>query len=64
MFGMMYLNIHAWEHIFFSQTRMWMALVMGAAMAAIMLGFMLGMYKNRKTNIAILMSSAIVFAGT
>jgi len=63
MFGLMYLNTYAWEHVFFSQTRMWMAFVMGAVMAAIMLGFMLGMYKNKHANIAIFLSSAVVFAG-
>lgn len=39
MFGPMYLNTYALEHARFSQTRMWMALVMGAAMAPIMLRF-------------------------
>ncbi|QTL02247.1 DUF305 domain-containing protein [Aquabacter sp. L1I39] len=63
MFGLMYLNTYALEHIDFSQTRMWMALVMGAAMAAIMMAFMWNMYKNRVANFAILLVSALVFAG-
>ena len=46
MFGLMYLNTYALEHVMFSQTRMWMALLMGAVMAFIMLLFMWGMYKN------------------
>ena len=29
MFGLMYLNSYALEHVYFSQTRMWMALYMG-----------------------------------
>ena len=33
MFGLMYLNTYAVDHIFFSQTRAWMAFVMGATMA-------------------------------
>ncbi len=37
MFGLMYLNTFAADHAWFSQTRMWMALYMGAAMAAVML---------------------------
>lgn len=53
MFGLMYLNTYAVSHIEFSQTRMWMALVMGAAMAVVMIGFMWGMYKNRAANMAI-----------
>ena len=62
MFGLMYLNTYAADHIFFSQTRAWMALVMGATMAIIMLAFMLGMYKNAKANLAIFAGSALVFA--
>lgn len=62
MFGLMYLNTYALDHIFFSQTRMWMALYMGGAMAIIMLAFMLGMYTNRKTNIAIFVGAALAFA--
>jgi len=63
MFGLMYLNTYALDHVTFSQTRMWMALVMGAAMAVVMLAFMWGMYKNRGANIAILVGAAVVFAG-
>ena len=39
MFGLMYLNTYACDHVFYSQTRMWMAILMGAVMAVIMLGF-------------------------
>ncbi|MDF2117944.1 DUF305 domain-containing protein [Roseiarcaceae bacterium H3SJ34-1] len=63
MFGLMYLNTYAFDHIFFSQTRLWMAFVMGAAMAVIMLLFMLGMYKNKNANIAIIIAGVVVFAG-
>jgi uncharacterized protein (DUF305 family) len=38
-----------------------MAIVMGAAMAIIMLGFMQKMYTNRRINFAILAGSVIVF---
>jgi len=62
MFILMYLNTYAWEHIFFSETRAYMAIVMGAAMAVIMLAFMLGMYSNRSLNIAIFAGAIIVFA--
>ena len=62
MFGLMYLNTYALDHVLYSQTRMWMALLMGAVMAIIMLLFMLGMYRNRSANIAILAGSAVVFA--
>jgi uncharacterized protein (DUF305 family) len=61
MFGMMYLNTFEADHVFFSETRAWMALMMGAAMAFIMLAFMLGMYTNRSANIAIFIGSIVVF---
>ena len=62
MFGLMYLNTYAIDHFFFSQTRAWMALVMGATMAVIMLGFMMKMYDDRRANIAIVVASAAIFA--
>ncbi len=62
MFGLMYLNTYALDHIFFSQTRMWMALYMGGVMAIIMLAFMLGMYTNRAANIAIFVGAVVAFA--
>ena len=62
MFGLMYLNTYQLDHIFFSETRAYMALVMGATMALIMLGYMMGMYPNRRANAAILLGSVAVFA--
>ncbi|MCF6369957.1 DUF305 domain-containing protein [Rhizobium halophilum] len=62
MYGLMYLNTYAWEHVLWSETRAWMALVMGATMSVIMLGFMLGMYKNKMLNMAIFGGSVAVFA--
>jgi hypothetical protein len=63
MFGLMYLNTYAWSHLEYSQTRTWMAVVMGAAMALIMIGFMWGMYKNRRVNIGITIGAVAIFAG-
>mgnify|MGYP003651933992 CR=1 FL=1 len=51
MFGLMYLNTYAIDHVYFSETRTWMAIYMGAAMAIIMLLFMLGMYDDKRKNI-------------
>ena len=62
MFGLMYLNTYAPDHVYFSETRAYMALVMGATMAVIMLGFMLAMYTDRRLNLAIALGSAVVFA--
>ena len=62
MFGLMYLNTYALDHVYFSETRAYMALLMGATMAVVMLAFMLAMYTDRRINIAILAGSAVVFA--
>ena len=63
MLVMMYLNTYAVSHIWFSETRMYMALYMGAGMAIIMLVFMLGMYTNKKLNAVILLGAMVLFAG-
>lgn len=64
MYGLTYLN--SWEaaHVWFSQTRAWMALLMGAMMAVVMLSFMLGMYRNGSANAAIYVAAAVVFAAS
>lgn len=62
MLVLMYLNTYAWEHVFFSETRAYMALLMGATMAIIMLSFMLSMYSDKRLNVAIFTGSVIVFA--
>ena len=62
MYGLMYLNTYAYEHVFWSETRAWMAVVMGATMAVIMLSFMLSMYKKRALNLAIFGGSIALFA--
>lgn len=61
MLGLMYINVYEVGHVFFSETRTYMAVMMGGTMAMIMLGFMLGMYKNRKANLAIFVGSLGVF---
>src|SRR3546814_15597842 len=62
MFVLMYLNSYALDHVFYSQTRTWMAVYMGAAMAIVILGFMWSMYKDRRKNAAIIAASILVFA--
>ncbi|URW74851.1 DUF305 domain-containing protein [Sphingomonas donggukensis] len=63
MFGLMYLNTYTLSHVEYSQTRTWMAAVMGAVMALIMIGFMWGMYPNRRANVGIVVGAIVVFAG-
>ena len=64
MYGMMYLNTYILDHVYWSQTRAWMALYMGAGMAIIMLAYMLSMYSSRAVNIAIFVGAAAIFAGS
>jgi len=61
MFVMMYLNSYSFEHVFFSETRAYMALYMGSAMAIIMLLFMLAMYKDKTKNMLILILALVMF---
>ncbi|THC41861.1 DUF305 domain-containing protein [Massilia sp. Mn16-1_5] len=62
MYGLMYLNTYEPAHVHFSQTRAWMALVMGAAMAIVMLAFMGGMYEDKRVNAGIFAGAALLFA--
>ncbi|MEE4211366.1 MAG: DUF305 domain-containing protein [Parvularcula sp.] len=62
MFGLMYLNTYDFAHVRWSETRFFMAFVMGAAMAVIMLSFMLSMYRQKGINAAIYIGSVVVFA--
>ena len=62
MFVLKYSNVYEQDHIFFSQTRMWMALMMGMAMIVIMLGFMWGMYKTFATKMLVMVGAVLGFA--
>lgn len=62
MLLLMYLNSYALDHVFWSETRFYMALYMGAMMAVVMLAFMLKNYPNKAVNIGIFAGSAALFA--
>ena len=63
MFCFMYLNSYQLlDHAWFSETRLFMTLIMGASMIVIMLAFMLGMYSNRRANLAIFAGAVVLFA--
>jgi ABC-type uncharacterized transport system permease subunit len=62
MYGLMYLNTYAFDHVFFSETRVYMALLMGACMGVVMLAFMLRMYKNMRVNAGIAVGCIALFA--
>lgn len=64
MFAFMYLNTYAMDHVFFSETRAYMSLLMGATMAVVMLLFMWKHYDNTKANIGILAGSVLIFASS
>lgn len=64
MFILMYLNTYALEHLFWSETRAYMAVLMGTTMAVIMLAYMLSMYSSKAINAAIFVGSIVVFAGS
>ena len=68
MFGLMYIEVFSADHVRWSETRFFMALIMGGTMTLVMLGFMLNMYKNKKLNALIalvgiaLLGSAVFLA--
>ena len=64
MFGLMYLNTYLWTHVFWSETRAYMAVLMGATMAIIMLAYMLSMYSSKTVNAAIFIGAIVVFAAS
>jgi Na+/proline symporter len=64
MYALMYLNTYDVAHVAWSQTRGWMALLMGGVMVIIMMGFMWGMYERKALNWGILAGSFVVAAGS
>ncbi|MFX0544806.1 DUF305 domain-containing protein [Roseovarius sp. S1116L3] len=64
MFILMYLNTFLWTHIFWSETRAYMAILMGGVMAIIMLSFMLAMYSSKAINAAIFIGATVAVAGS
>lgn len=61
MFGLTYLDTYSPDHVFFSETRVFMALIMAAAMALVMLGFMLHTLPSRRANAGIVVAGVLVF---
>jgi hypothetical protein len=65
MFFLMYLHSYQiLDHAWFSETRLFMALIMGAAMMVIMLSYMLHMYKSRTINAVIYVGAIILFGAS
>lgn len=64
MFALTYTNAFSVEHVRWSEERLYMALLMGAAMALVMLAFMRSMmYRNRTINLVIV-ALALALGGT
>lgn len=64
MYFMMFVNVNEFDHVQISQTRIYVAVMMGAIMAIIMMGFMWKMYDNKKLNTAILVLSVVLAIGS
>jgi hypothetical protein len=61
MLGLTYTNTYALDHVRWSEERLYMALLMGSAMALVMLAFMAGMmYKNGRVNAAIIVGALVL----
>jgi uncharacterized protein (DUF305 family) len=63
MFFLMYHLVYSAEHAMFSLNRLLSALIMGATMTAVMLGFMWKMYEGQGTKIAVLVVALLVAVG-
>ena len=64
MYGLMYIDTYAFDHLTFSESRVFMALTMGGMMALLMFGWMSSMYRNAKANIAIVVGAILFLAVT
>ena len=61
MYFLMFFNIFELSHFMFSETRVYMSIMMGSVMAIIMLLFMWKMYQKKKLNYIILGVSILTF---
>jgi hypothetical protein len=61
MYAVMYLNVYEWDHVYFSLTRVYMALLMLVPMTLIMMGFMWSMYPDKQRNALIMGGSLVAF---
>ncbi len=62
MYLLTYLNSsQILDHAWFSETRLFMTLIMGGSMTLVMLAFMKDKYKNKKANIVIVVGAIVMF---
>jgi hypothetical protein len=60
MYVFKYFNTYRWDDVWLSETRLYMAVMMGGMMLAVMLSFMLHMYKTRWVNWTIYAASSVL----
>jgi len=61
MYGLMYVNSYQiFDHARFSETRLFMTLIMGGSMMIVMMAFMFDMYPNIKANIWIFIGAFLL----
>jgi hypothetical protein len=60
MFFLMYQLVHDADHLTFSVNRLIAALVMGAVMTVVMLGFMWSMYETKPIKLAVVAAAALL----
>lgn len=60
-FAAMYLNTYEADHVFFSWTRVFMAMIMGGVMTVVMMLFMWKMYPNKRANRGALGVAVLLF---
>jgi len=61
MYGLMYLNSYQiLGHARFSETRLFMTLIMGGSMMIVMMAYMFGMYRKKGVNIAIFIAAILL----
>ena len=61
MYAVMFLNVIEIKHYHTSVSRIYMALLMVASMAVVMMAMMGNMYPNKKTNMGIMLSGVVLF---
>ena len=64
MFAVMYLNTYELDHVYFSETRLYMTILSTCVMAIVMLLFMLDMLQNKRMNTMIISASILIFAAS
>lgn len=64
MFAVMYLNTYEIDHVYFSETRLYMTILSTCVMAIVMLLFMMDMLKNKRMNTMIISASILIFAAS